>query len=516
MPLEIRGTADPYIRSLEYDSRKVTAGSLFIAFPGIHTDGHDYIEAAIVRGAAAVVHERALGSYRPDIVYLRTTDARLSMPSLAAAFNDRPSASLEVIGVTGTEGKSTTVYLIYQLLRLAGKKAGFFSTVMSDKGSGEAPNPEHQTTPEATTVQAMLASMRDSGCEYAVVEASSHGLSERTKRLSEVDFDVGVVTNVTHEHLEFHGTWENYRHDKANLFRKLDAQDHHKKVLGRDTIVPSFGVANADDPNAPYFVRATTKQVYTYSDKGHPADFRALAINSDKEGADFIVEGPHFASAKARINLPGRFNVGNSLAALAVVSGLTGLPWPDLLSLLPCLRPVKGRMTSIDLGQPFELIVDYAHTPSSFEAILPALRERVSGRIFCLFGSGGERDREKRPLQGRIAAASCDVLILCDEDPRGEDPIALLEEIALGCPALARGERLFLIPDRPQAIRKAFSLAAKGDLVLLLGKGHENSIIYADHSLPYDEIAEAEKALRELGYGKSALSVPGKPNKEKS
>ena len=158
-------------------------------------------------------------------------------------------------------------------------------------------------------------------------------------------------------------------------------------------------------------------------------------------------------------------------------------------------------MTQVDRGQPFELIVDYAHTPSSFEAILPSLRERVPGKIFCLFGSAGERDREKRPQQGRIAAAYCDVLILCDEDPRGEDPLALLEEIAAGCPGLERGERLLLIPDRPEAIRKAFSLAGPGDLVLLLGKGHENSIIYADHSLPYNEIGEAEKALEELGYG---------------
>jgi UDP-N-acetylmuramoyl-L-alanyl-D-glutamate--2,6-diaminopimelate ligase len=522
-PLEIRGTADPEIASLEYDSRKVVAGSLFIAFPGIHADGQAYIEAAIDRGAAAIVHEKPLSNYRQGIVYLRLADARLSMSKLASAFNGRPSASLRVVGVTGTEGKSTTVYLIWQLLNLAGHKAGFFSTVMSDTGSGEAPNPEHQTTPEATSVQAMLASMRDALCEYAVVEASSHGLSERTGRLSDVDFDVGVVTNVTHEHLEFHGTWENYRSDKANLFRKLDGHDHRKKVLDCELRVPSFGVANADDPSASYFASATAKHVFSYSDKGRPADYRALAISSDKDGSSFTVEGPDGSSSRARINLPGQFNVGNSLAALVVVSGLIGAPWPDLLPFLPRLRPVKGRMTRIDLGQPFELIVDYAHTPSSFEAILPPLRKRVQGKIICLFGSAGERDREKRPQQGRIAAAYCDVLVLCDEDPRGEDPLALLEEIASGCPELERGARLFLIPDRPAAMRKAFSLALSGiavhggaapeNLVLLLGKGHENSIIYADHSIPYDEMREAEKALRELGYG-TASSGGGAQNKE--
>jgi UDP-N-acetylmuramoyl-L-alanyl-D-glutamate--2,6-diaminopimelate ligase len=501
-PLEIHGSADPEIAGLEYDSRRVSAGSLFIALPGIHVDGHAFIEAAISRGAVAVVHERVLETYRPGVVYLRVADARLSMGSLASAFSGHPSSSLAVIGVTGTEGKSTTVYLIWQLLNLTGHRAGFFSTVMSDTGSGEAPNPEHQTTPEATAVQSMLASMRDSGCEYAVVEASSHGLSSRTGRLDGVEFDVGVVTNVTHEHLEFHGTWENYRSDKANLFRNLDGHSHRKRILGKEALVPSFGVANADDPSAPYFAGATSKPVLGYSDQGRPADYRALDIVSDMEGSSFLVAGPSHDPVPARIDLPGRFNVGNSLAAMAAVAGIAGIPWPDLLPLLSRLKPVRGRMTRIDLGQPFELIVDYAHTPSSFAAILPPLRERIKGRIFCLFGSGGERDREKRPQQGRIAADFCDILVLCDEDPRGENPEALLEEIAAGCPELERGKRLFLIPDRPRAIRHALSLAVPGDLVLLLGKGHENSIIYKDRSIPYDEIAEAEKALAELGYRK--------------
>jgi len=501
-PVEVREFADPEISSLEYDSRKAGPGSLFIALPGLHVDGHTFIGAAIARGAAAIVHEKPIENHIPGIVYFRVADARLAMAELARAFWGNPSSSLAVIGVTGTEGKSTTVYLAWQLLNLAGRKAGFFSTVMSDTGSGEAPNPEHQTTPEATSVQSMLASMRDSDCEYAVVEASSHGLSTRTGRLAGVDFDAGVMTNVTSEHLEFHGTWEKYRSDKANLFRKLDEGSHRKLILGRSLTVPSFGIVNADDPNAAYFAGATSKPVVTYSDRGGLADFRALEIISDMDGSSFSIAGPGHALIRARINLPGKFNVGNSLAALAAVSGVTCIPWAELLPRLPELKPVRGRMTRIDRGQPFELIVDYAHTPSSFEAILPPLRERVRGRIFCLFGSGGERDREKRPRQGRIAADWCDVLILCDEDPRGENPESLLEEIAAGCPELARGERLFLIPDRPRAIRKAFALAASDDLVLLLGKGHENSIIYADRSIPYDEFAEAGKALAELGYDK--------------
>ena len=218
------GRGDPEIRGLAYDSRLVEPGYLFYALDGIHTDGHLFIEAAIERGAAAVIHSRGLDRYREGVVYLQVDDARSAMSPTADAFYDHPSRRLAVVGVTGTEGKSTTVYLIYQLLELAGYRAGFFSTVMSRTSGEERPNPEHQTTPEATAVQRMLAEMCANGMEYAVIESSSHGLSPQTGRLADVAFDVGVMTNVTHEHLEFHGTWEQYRSDKANLFRALDRE----------------------------------------------------------------------------------------------------------------------------------------------------------------------------------------------------------------------------------------------------------------------------------------------------
>ncbi|MCE5255347.1 MAG: UDP-N-acetylmuramoyl-L-alanyl-D-glutamate--2,6-diaminopimelate ligase [Spirochaetaceae bacterium] len=510
------------ISGLNYDSREIGPGFLFFAFPGLHTDGHNFIEAAIDKGAVAVIHDRELPGHQPDIAYIRVKDARLAMGPVASAFYGHPSQSLCVIGVTGTEGKSTTVYLIYQLLSLMGEKAGFFSTVMADTGSGERPNPQHQTTPEATTVQAHLAAMRDSGCEFAVVESSSHGLSERTGRLADVAFDIGIMTNVTHEHLEFHGTWEQYRSDKANLFRNLDSHDHIKLIKDERKQLPSCGIVNADDPSAGYFEKATSKPVLSYSVKSEattdsaaacnsPAALRASGIVSDADGCSFTIEAPEplgsnsarRISLPARINLPGEFNVGNSLAALAAVSTATKTPWPELLPLLPRLRPVKGRMMKIDRGQPFELIIDYAHTPSSFQAILPPLRKRIRGKIICIFGSAGERDTEKRPQQGEIASQFCDILILTDEDPRGEDPMQLLEEIASGCPGLQRGKRLFLIPDRPLAIRRGIAMASPGDAVLLLGKGHENSIIYKDFTMPYDEEAEAIAALSEAGYSSS-------------
>ena len=504
--LDRRGPESASIEGLAYDSRDVRPGWLFFALPGLHADGHRFVPAAIAAGARAVVHSEELPAYDPAVSYARVADPRFAMSPIAAAFYGHPSRDLAVIGVTGTEGKSTTVYLIYQLLKEAGFRAGFFSTVMYDIGKGEEPNPEHQTTPEATAVQRMLASMRDSGLEYAVVESSSHGLSPRTNRLGDVDFDVGVMMNVTREHLEFHGTWEQYRSDKANLFRAIGrGRDRPKSVGGRE--VPRFGVVNADDPSADYFRAQTAFPVASFSAAGRPDSLSGdlglsgllagdLSVDASGESFAILERGGAASRHRARIELPGAFNVGNALAALIAASGVTGIALGDLVPLLPRLRPVRGRMTAIDRGQGFEVIVDYAHTPSSFQTIFPPLRARVKGRMICVFGSGGERDVEKRPRQGRIAADWCDIVILTDEDPRGEDPMALLEEIAAGCPELPRGERLYLIPDRKAAIRKAFALARPGDLVALLGKGHENSIIYAKAAIPYDEIGEAEGLSR--------------------
>ncbi len=503
--LERHGSDDPEIADLAYDSRKVHEGSLFFALPGLHADGSAFIADAIKRGAKAIIHEKTLESYQSGIVYLRVENSRFAMSPIAAAFHDHPSRDLVVIGVTGTEGKSTTVSLVWQLLTLSGVKAGFISTVECSLGGEAIPNPEHQTTPEAVTVHARLADMRDNGCTHAVIESSSHGLSVKTNRLGDVLFDVGIMTNVTHEHLEFHGTREQYKSDKANLFRALDSHDHVK--AGRK--VPSFGVVNEEDTASVYFRSVTGQPVYGYSTW---ADARkgasASAIENDREGSSFSLfcGGETF---RARINLPGAFNVYNALAAALTVSRALERPMSDIVPLLARLEPIRGRMTVVDEGQPFEVLVDYAHTPSSFQAIFPPLRKRIAGRIISLFGSGGERDTVKRPEQGRIAADYSDIVILADEDPRGEEPMALLEEIAKGCPEMTRGESLFLIPNRPEAVRKAISLARAGDLVLLLGKGHENSIIYRDRTDPYDEIAEAQAALREAGYGKAEHDKAG-------
>jgi UDP-N-acetylmuramoyl-L-alanyl-D-glutamate--2,6-diaminopimelate ligase len=502
--IDFSPSPDPLITGLEYDSRQVKPGNLYFALPGLHTDGHRFIPGALARGAAAVVYQDPRADLPPGPAYIRVRDSRFALSPAADAYYGFPSRSLALIGVTGTEGKSTTVYLIYQLLRLLGKGAGFISTVQYSTGGEERWNPEHQTTPEAPTIHRLLGEMRDGGAAYAVIEASSHGLSPRTNRLGDAAFDVGLMTNVTHEHLEFHGTWEQYREDKARLFRSLD-RDHHRKALpAGERDIPAFGVVNGDDPSAAYFRGATKRRVYTYSVRGAEADIVLRSLTGGRRGNRYTFYSKE-TQEEGEITdaLPGAFNAANVLGAILCVGKLLALPVRDLVPLVPALKPVRGRMTAVERGQPFEVLVDYAHTPSSFQTIFPPLRERIAktgGRIISLFGSAGERDTQKRPEQGRIAAGWSDILILADEDPRGEDPLALLEEIAAGCLGKIRGEDLFLIPPRPEAVRKALSLARSGDLVLLLGKGHENSIIYARETLPYDEIGEAEKALEELGY----------------
>ena len=529
---------DPLISGLEYDSRKVKEGDCYFALPGLHADGRDFISDAVRRGAGAVVYQGEAGTFPPGPVYIRVKDARFAMSPIADAYYGSPSRHLGVIGVTGTEGKSTTVYLIWQFLRLLQKKAGFISTVQYSLGSEAEWNSEHQTTPEATAVQRLLAEMRDHGAEYAVVESSSHGLSPRTNRLGDVAFDAAVMTNVTHEHLEFHGTWEQYRDDKANLFRALGVFSHAKTTgrlgaEGTPVEIPAFGVINADDPSAAFFAEAARTAaapgtggfpVFTYSVCGAAADLSLESIESSVQGNHCrVMEAGGNTILEIGDRLPGAFNAGNILAALLVVSHMLALPVTELMPLVPQLQPVRGRMTAVNKGQTFEVLVDYAHTPSSFGTVFPPLRERLDRqggrrqgrRIISLFGSAGERDTAKRGEQGRIAWEWSDIVVLTDEDPRGEEPMAILEEIALGIEGRGRppehegprvktarrGENLFLIPDRPEAIRRAFSLAAAGDLVLLLGKGHENSIIYANETRPYDEITEAEKALEELLHG---------------
>ena len=548
------------ISNLVFDSRDVSEDSLFFALPGTHTDGNNFIAKAIENGANAVVYQGEFSSEQQQEIakaiikrtidnavsqertkfapaLIKVEDSRVAMAPLSACFYDNPSERLIVIGVTGTEGKSSTVSFIWQLLRACGEKAGFISTVEYSFGDDAMPNPQHQTTPEAPIIQHHLNQMLENGCKYAVIETSSHGLSAKLNRCGNILFDCGVFMNVTLEHLEFHKNFETYRSDKANLFRALDKHNHIKKIAGTETSINSIGIVNLEDESAKYFIDSTIHKVYGFTTEGKagkaaaevganavplpeiPKNLRFMTaknIASATYGLTFDVDADgenslypqNFDPVLPRTNshfsvkasLPGAFNAYNLMASIIAVSSVTGFSFEEIAQKIPQLSPIKGRMTVIDEGQDFEVIVDYAHTPSSFETIFPPLKKRCSGRIFALFGSGGERDLTKRPLQGQIAAKFCDIIILTDEDPRGEDSVELLKMIADG--AIREGkimdENLFITPDRPKAIRQAFSMAKKGDIVLLLGKSHENSIIYKDYVMPYDEISEAKKALQEL------------------
>ena len=546
-PIDQKEISNIPISNLVFDSREVTKDSLFFALPGIHANGNNYIPQAIEKGANAIVfqdeldHELQLkiakaitkrqieatvyeGNVNYFPVLIKVKDSRFAMAPISDYFYDSPSKKLVIIGVTGTEGKSSTVSFIWQLLRLCGKKAGFISTVEYSFGDEAIANPQHQTTPEAPIIQHHLNKMLENGCQYAVIESSSHGLSPKTNRLGNVLFDCGVFMNVTLEHLEFHKTFEQYKKDKANLFRLLDCHDHIKEIAGEKLTIPSFGVVNLEDPSAKYFIDSTKKQVYGFTTQGKAGKaatdkevdlpeipeninyFEGLNICAEKEGISFDVNIHENADKNETLqltaNLPGAFNAYNIMASIIAVSKLTNLSYQEVASKVKDVVPIKGRMTVIEQNQPFEVIIDYAHTPSSFETIFPPIRKRCKGKMIALFGSGGERDLTKRPLQGKIAASYCDTVILTDEDPRGEDSVELLKMIAVGSQEQGKklDEDLFIIPDRKKAIRYAFSIAKKDDIILLLGKSHENSIIYKDYVMPYDEISEAQIALSELGY----------------
>ncbi len=548
------------ITNIVFDSREVTKDSIFFALPGTHIDGNKFIPSAIKNGANAVIFQDELSDeiknetakaiaaraienelssdgnkFAP--VLIKVPDSRFAMAPLSDSFYDSPSKRLVVIGVTGTEGKSSTVSFIWQLLKKCGLKAGFISTVEYSFGGEALPNPQHQTTPEAPIIQHHLNEMLENGCSYAVVETSSHGLSSKLNRCGNILFDCAVFMNVTLEHLKCHKNFENYRNDKTNLFRALDKHNHIKNICGEQKQINSIGIVNLEDPSAQFFMNSTKKNIYGFTTEGKagkaawergedalplpkiPEHTRfmtahniasvthGLSFNIDADGENAVF-GPNYDSVIPRehlnltikSNLPGAFNAYNIMASIIAVSSVTNLSFEQIAPKVAELNPIKGRMTVIEEGQDFEVIVDYAHTPSSFETILPPLKKRANGKIFAVFGSGGERDLTKRPLQGEVAAKYCDVIVLADEDPRGEDPVKLLRDIAVGAEKMGKilGENLFIIHERQKAIREVLKMARKGDIVLFLGKSHENSIIYKDFVMPYDEITEVKSALNEL------------------
>ena len=467
-----------------------------MAQPGVHVDGHRFIDAAVAAGCVAVVHSRELSRFATGVTYLRVSDAAAALSRAAACFYRHPSRELTVVGVTGTNGKSTTAWWIYHLLRHLQVPAGLISTVGCDYGAGLGANPEHVTTPLAVETHAALRTMVDGGLQAAVVEASSWGLAAGSRRLADVSFAIGVITNFSHDHLELHGSGAAYLDAKLNLFRGL---------RGRH----AFAVA--PPPLAERVRAAATVPVHVY---GHDPDApgRGAAAAEVRE-TDGGARGPgslHFVlhlngtTARCALSAPGPFNLANCLAAAAVVAHWRGLDAADLVAPIAALRLPPGHMEEVDCGQPFRVVVDYAHTPEAFRVALSYLAGQArgaGGRLIAVFGSAGERDVDKRPQQGRIACQYADLVVLTDEDCRGEDPLAILQQIAVGCSGRTVGVDLAVEVEREAAIAYAVAAARPRDVVVLLGKGHEASIIGPGGPRPWDERAAAVAALRAAGHG---------------
>lgn len=489
------------VTGVDYDSRAVRPGHIFVAIKGTHVDGHRFVPQALERGAAAIVYQDdAAVQGMTGSTLIQVPDSRIALSPIAATFYGDPGGELRVIGVTGTKGKTTTSTLCAHVLDAEGHQSGMMTTVDFKIGPRWWENTTRQTTPEALEVQTMLREMVSAGCDYAVVEASSHAISPRWNRLGDCQFDVAVFTNVTHEHLDYHGSVEQYRRDKARLFEML-TEGHPTSVHKQH----KTAIVNLDDPFAGLYLDAAGSSVerVTYAVDDPTALVCAVDIRATRDGTTYTAQTP-WGSGPISLRLPGMFNVSNSLAALAV--GLAeGISFDACAAALAGIAGVTGRMERIEMGQPFTVIVDYAHNPDSFDKVMHMLRPLTTGRLIAVFGSAGERDHEKRPIQGRIAAELCDFLVLTDEDPRDEDRETILEQIAAGARAAGKreGDGYLKIADRAAAIRTAFSHARPGDIVMLLGKGHESCILYeAGRKQPWLERVEAEQALREAGYGR--------------
>lgn len=480
------------------DSRCVAPGGLFVAIAGEHVDGHDFLAAAREAGASLALVERPEPAATID--QLVVADARRALATAAAWWYGDPSAELGVVGITGTDGKTTTSFLAVAVLERAGIGTGLIGTVETKIGSRRERDPGHVTTPEAPDLQRALRAMVAAGDGAAVVETTSHGLA--LHRVDEVAYDVAVFTNLTHEHLELHGTLEAYRAAKLTLFERLARRGPAKPW-------PRAGVVNGDDPAAPLFEAVTREAGARLIRYGtvEGADVRATSVEEDGRRLAVGVRTPRW-EGRLELRLAGRFNVHNALAVVALGEALELDP-VAVREGLESVVAVPGRMERIDAGQPFGVVVDYAHSPASLEKVLSILAPVAAARgggLIVVFGSAGDRDRGKRAMMGRIAGERCRLVVATDEDPRGEDPMVILEEIGRGAEAAGRrrDRDLLLIPDRRHAIRAAFERARAGDVVLLAGKGHESSIIYGSEHRPWDERTTALDALAELGYREGA------------
>lgn len=496
------------INRIVQDSRQVSPGDLFVAFSGGSADAHLYIPDAIQRGAAAVVGTQTIEDL--PIPYIQVENSRQALAYLAAAYYDFPARKLTVLGVTGTDGKTTTSSLIFNLLQVAGYQAGLISTVNAVIGDQELDTGFHVTTPDALNVQSYLDQMVSAQASHVILEATSHGLAQH--RVDACEFDLGVVTNITHEHLDYHGTYEAYRSAKAVLFSSLS------ETKPKHFFTPRCAILNADDGSYPYLAKLVKTDQLSYG-LGVGPDIFAQNIQETHSGLIFDVIGKSLDGSPFKISvqtpLVGRYNVYNCLAAIATVSGAIGVNPEVAREALRQVRKVPGRMESINMGQEFLAIVDFAHTPNALRRTLEAARPLAEKRVIAVFGSAGLRDREKRRMMTEISVDLADLTILTAEDPRTES----LDEILEGMAAAARNkggqeERTFFrIPDRGEAIRFAVQAARPGDVLLVCGKGHEQSMCFGEIEYPWDDRVALKAALADT-LGVSGPRMPFLPTQK--
>ena len=472
------------------DNRTLQRGGIFIARQGKSFDGHTLIKAAVESGAVAVVGERPPEQVECLVPYAQVGTAMLATGRLAAAYHGYPSRALVVIGITGTDGKTTTSTLLFNILKAAGLKVGMISTVSAVIGDEEIATGLHVTTPGADEIQGYLRRMVNAGLTHCILETTSHGLAQA--RVNGVDYDVAVLTNITHEHLDYHGTFEHYRDAKGLLFAMLSTS-YRKPMVGK------FAVINRDDPNADFFLSFPADQHLTYSTRTD------ATVTTSDSSLQFLPDATKF-KVKAwdqrftlMTSLVGRFNVENILAATTVALGLDVDP-AAIKKGVKSLKGVPGRMERVDEGQSFIALVDFAHTPNALKRSLEAARQLVPAdkRLIAVFGSAGLRDREKRRLMAEVSAQLADITILTAEDPRTESLDEILQAMADGAVSQGgvEGKTFFRVPDRGQALFTACGLAHPGDVVIACGKGHEQSMAFGTVEYAWDDREALQSALR--------------------
>ena len=474
---QVIGPLDRAVESIAYDSRRVQRNGLFVALRGEKNDGHEFIGQAIENGASVIVAERE--EKNPRATCLLVENTRTALADLAATFYGLPARRLKLAAVTGTNGKTTTTFLIKHICEKAGLRCGLIGTVRYE--IGERVLPAARTTPESLDLQELLAQIANAGCRAAAMEVSSHALTQ--ERVRGLEWDVAVFTNLTQDHLDYHGTMENYFESKAKLFVQLAQQQKKRKPVA---------VVNMDDHYGEQLLDKIGKKISVITfGMGVRADFRASNYRMEFGGTSYQLDA-RGKSYLVRLPLIGRFNVANSMAALAAANAL-GLNLREAVLSLGKSPQVPGRLEMVPAKRKFQVFVDYAHTPDALLNVLKTLRQLEPGRLIVVFGCGGDRDRQKRPLMGRIADQNADYSIITSDNPRKEDPNAIISEIEKGFGS----DRYEKVAGRAEAIARAIALAQPRDIILIAGKGHETYQEFADHTVPFDDIQVARRAIED-------------------